>query len=129
MARDRPIQGALDSLATYVFNNDWIEKIELDKKCPHLGIDFANCKLRQYLSENFLVVREDTIINKRLSNGQGDSSPGPKTYGSKRDTMCYLLRMIRNYKEHKEHNFRLDDGITCFTTIFPKVLNFFYIND
>uniref|UniRef100_A0A914C0C5 Uncharacterized protein n=1 Tax=Acrobeloides nanus TaxID=290746 RepID=A0A914C0C5_9BILA len=94
--------------------NNWIDMIRVDKIYPHLGEKFAE----YVFNASIKFVESD---NNKTQPPMTESDP-KSTYGYHRREICYLLRLIRNFNEHKEHNFKLDDGITCFTKIFPKML-------
>uniref|UniRef100_A0A914CPM0 KEN domain-containing protein n=1 Tax=Acrobeloides nanus TaxID=290746 RepID=A0A914CPM0_9BILA len=90
----KTIEDALESVASNVFI-DWINEVE---KIPNIGIDLANH------------IRTNNHLNMN------------KHYGDNSTKLTYLLKMIRNYKEHKNNKIKLGDGITIFTEQFPKLI-------
>uniref|UniRef100_A0A914E8N7 Protein kinase domain-containing protein n=1 Tax=Acrobeloides nanus TaxID=290746 RepID=A0A914E8N7_9BILA len=92
-----PIENALESVASNVFV-DWIKEIETIPKIENdlanrTGIDLANHIRTNPYSGKYYVINSTKLT--------------------------FLIRMIRNYKEHK-NTFNLGDGITIFTDQFPK---------
>uniref|UniRef100_A0A914CL58 Protein kinase domain-containing protein n=2 Tax=Acrobeloides nanus TaxID=290746 RepID=A0A914CL58_9BILA len=88
--KSKIVENALESVASNVFV-DWFIEIE---DIPKIGIDFVNH------------IRTNNYLGKHYVNN------------SKK--LTYLIRMIRNYGEHK--HFNLGDGITIFTEQFPKLI-------
>uniref|UniRef100_A0A914E9B9 Protein kinase domain-containing protein n=1 Tax=Acrobeloides nanus TaxID=290746 RepID=A0A914E9B9_9BILA len=94
-----PIENALESVASNVFV-DWIKEIE---KIPKIENDSAN----------------RTGID--LAHHIRTNPYGGRNYVKYSTKLTFLIRMIRNYKEHK-NSFNLGDGITIFTDQFPKLI-------
>uniref|UniRef100_A0A914EJV0 DNA-3-methyladenine glycosylase II n=1 Tax=Acrobeloides nanus TaxID=290746 RepID=A0A914EJV0_9BILA len=90
------VEKAIESIAYDVFGKDWIDTIDQDENNPNFS---------QALANHIMKNSHDYVS------------------GAKSKQMCQLLRMIRNYNEHKEdHVFDLGDGITYFTVMFPKLI-------